>query len=223
MRIAISGTANTGKTTLVKAFLKEWGNYTTPDKTYRDLLEDSTHSKETSKELQWDILNFFIDQIQQYEKGDKVILDRCPLDNLVYSMWAYDKGEGDIDEDFIKKCIPLVRETLKLYDIIFFIPITKVSPITIVEDGTRDTDPLYIKEVDSIFKAIERDWNTNPKCRYCDMDDRPGLIEIFGSPEERLQMIRLYLDVDGDAIDDTNIMDTLGNIKDSSGLIYPNQ
>jgi thymidylate kinase len=222
MRIAISGTANTGKTTLVKAFLKEWKNYTTPDKTYRHLL-GNTHSKETSKDLQWDILNFSIDQVQKYSKGDKVIFDRCPLDNLVYSMWAYDKGEGDIDEAFIKKCIPLVRETLKLYDIIFFIPITKVSPIKIVEDGTRDTDPFYIKEIDSIFKAIERDWNTNSKCQYCDMEDRPGLIEIFGEPEERLQMLRLYLDVDGDAIENTNILDSLGNIKDSSGLIYPEQ
>lgn len=221
MRIAISGTANVGKTSLIKDFLKEWDNYTAPDKTYRDVLDSTNHSKETSKETQWDILNFMVDQIQQYSKGDKVILDRCPIDNIVYTMWSYDKGEGDIDDEFVRKCLPLVRETLKLYDIIFFIPITKASPVTIVEDGTRETDPYYIKEIDSIFKAIEKDWNTNPKCQYCDPSDRPALIEIFGTPEERLQMIKLYLDVEGDAIENTNILDSLGDIKDSSGIIQP--
>ena len=55
------------------------------------------------------------------------------------------------------------------------------------------------------------------------MADRPAIIEIFGKPEERIQMLKLYLDVDGDAIDDTGVMDELGNVKDSSGIIHPYQ
>ena len=58
MRIAISGTANVGKTTLIKDFLKEWPDYTTPESTYRDLLPEEGHSKDTTKETQEKILNF---------------------------------------------------------------------------------------------------------------------------------------------------------------------
>ena len=52
MRIAISGTASTGKTTLIKDMVKEWPTYTAPTKTYRDLLPKDKHSKSTTKELQ---------------------------------------------------------------------------------------------------------------------------------------------------------------------------
>jgi predicted ATPase len=223
MRIAISGTANTGKTTLIKDMVKEWPTFTTPKKTYRSLLKGKKHSKKTTKDTQEKILNFIVDQVQEYSKGDKVIFDRCPLDNLVYSLWAQDKEEGDIDDDFIKKSVDIVKNSMCFYDIIFFIPITKVSPIEIVKDGTRETDPKYIAEIDAIFKAIEKDWNTNPACKFCDPQDRPAFIEIFGKPEERIQLIRMYLDVDGDAIENTNVMDELGIAKDSSGLVLPYQ
>ena len=49
------------------------------------------------------------------------------------------------------------------------------------------------------------------------------MIEIFGNPQERLQMIKLYLDIDGDSIDDTGVMDELGNVKTPGGLISPYQ
>jgi len=49
MRIAFSGTGNSGKTTLVKNFLAVWPNYKQPEKTYRDLLKEGQlkHSKDT--------------------------------------------------------------------------------------------------------------------------------------------------------------------------------
>ena len=40
MRIAFSGTANSGKSTMVKSFLHTWSNYKTPEETYRDKLNE---------------------------------------------------------------------------------------------------------------------------------------------------------------------------------------
>ena len=37
MRISISGTAHSGKTTLLNSFLYTWKNYESPDKTYNDI------------------------------------------------------------------------------------------------------------------------------------------------------------------------------------------
>ena len=207
MRIAISGTACQGKSTLIKDFLKEWNMYTTPAKTYRDYLTENNlpHSKETTKDTQWDILNFMVDTLQQYSKGDKVIFDRCPLDNMVYSLWAYERNINDLDDDFIKKCIPVVRESLRFLDVIFFIPITKAAPIPVVEDNLRETDKVFIKEIDNIFKGVEQQYLQGQKASpFLPNEECPAIVEVFGSREQRIHMMRQYIDAEGDLFGDNS-------------------
>jgi hypothetical protein len=208
MRIAISGTSCQGKSTLIKDFLKEWTNYKTIDKTYRDVIIEQglEHSSATNKDTQWSILNFMIDELQKTSKGDNIIFDRCPLDNIVYSIWSEAKKDTDIDEEFIKKCMPLVRESLRSLDIIFFTPISKVAPVEVVEDDLRDTDKNYIEEIDNIFKAVHRDFQNNPKSKFFIEDDRPGIIEVFGNRRERIEIMKLYMDNDGDFIEPQGII-----------------
>ena len=52
MRIAISGTACQGKSTLISDFLEKWPNYTTSKKTYRDIISEQglEHSSLTNKD-----------------------------------------------------------------------------------------------------------------------------------------------------------------------------
>ena len=121
MRIAFSGTANTGKTTLIKNFLTVWSKYTTPEKTYRDIIIEKSlpHSSSTTTSTQWDILNFMIDQLQSYDKKSKVVFDRCPLDSLVYTLWAHEKGIDGFDKKYVDKCITLTKESMRHLDIIF--------------------------------------------------------------------------------------------------------
>ena len=203
MRILISGTANTGKTTLIKDFLNNWPNYRTPESSYRDLIKEKNypHSKKCNQEGQWAILNCMIDEMQKYSKDDTVIFDRGPLDCLVYSLWACEMSSSDIDEQFISKMIPIVKESMKNLDVIFYIPISKSSPIPINNDGFREVDPTYITEIDNIFKAIfhlyQHSFNDNP---FLPSDDCPAIIEIFGSREERIALMQQYLNVDGEVI-----------------------
>ena len=203
MRIAISGTANLGKSTLVQDFLQEWGMYGREVKTYRDVLNEKQlpHSKKTTKESQKAILDYMVETLKEFKKGDKVIFDRCPLDNLVYSMWAMSQEDSDIDEDFIDECIPIVREALINLDIIFFIPITKFNKIDIEDNGLRETDKQYIKEIDNFFKVLQRHYHEHPQDNpFFPREDSPALIEVFGSKEERMNMIKLYIDAEGDLI-----------------------
>ena len=207
MRIAISGTACQGKSTLLKDFLKEWDMYTTPEKTYRDYLTENNlpHSKETTKDTQWDILNFMVDTLQQYSKGDKVIFDRCPLDNMVYSLWANERVINDLDDDFIRKCIPVVRESLRFIDVIFYIPITAAAPVQIVEDELRETDKIYIKEIDNLFKGIEQQYLQGQKeSPFLPNEECPAIVEVFGSREQCIHMMRQYIDAEGDLLGENN-------------------
>ena len=223
MRIAISGTSNMGKSTVIKDFINEWPSYTTESSSYRDLLKSKKypHSKNVTKEGQWAILNHMIDEMQKYSKDDNVIFDRCPLDNLIYSLWSCEKTASDIDEEFLSKCIPVVKESMKHLDAIFFIPISKSSPIPIIEDGSRETDSVYIGEIDNIFKAIfhlyQHSFDNNP---FLPSDDCPAIIEIFGNPLERIMLLQQYLNVDGAVIGDEggSILDP-ENIKDLENLL----
>jgi len=203
MRIAISGTANQGKTTLITDFLAEWSNYKNAGDNYREQIkkEKLPHSKKATKDSQWKILNTIVDEMQKYSAKDYVVFDRCALDNLVYSLWCFDKQTSDIDKEFIDKCIPVVRESLKFLDIIFFLPITKAAPVNIKENGTRETDEVYVKEIDSLFKSLTMQYTHGlGKTPFFPAEDCPGIIEILGTPFERIQMIKWYLNAEGELI-----------------------
>jgi hypothetical protein len=214
MRIAICGSACQGKSTLVNDFIKAWPNYIKSAESYREAIkkEKLKINKEINKDSQWKILNCLIDDVQKTSKNDYVIFDRCPIDNLVYSLWSFEKQTSDIDREFIDKCIPLVRESMKFIDIIFFVPITKIAPVQIEPKDNREIDKEFIEETDNIFKAIEYSLMNKGTCPFFNDDDRPPIIEVFGSPEQRIEIIKLYVNKDGDIVDDGSSVLSTENI-----------
>ncbi len=203
MRIAITGSSCQGKSTLIQDMLKEWPQMKLDSKSYRSLLKKGKHSKNTSEDTQWDILNHMVDQQQKYTSSDKVLFDRCPLDNIAYTMWA--NAKGIVDDKFVEKCIPIVKESMRFLDIIFYIPISKQFPVEIEDNGDREVDKYYIEEIDHILKTIYAQWREDTDV-FFPKDDSPAIIEIFGSPLERVEMVKLYLDNDGDAIGEQGII-----------------
>lgn len=199
MRIAISGTANTGKTTLIEDFLKRWPTFKTTEGSYRQFLDEGNHSSKTTEEVQNKILEWFIEEQAKYDPTDNIIFDRCSLDNLAYTFWAVHNGK--IDSKYADKIIPMVRESLGNLDIIFLV---KYDPrIPIQSDGVRDVDPKYIKEVDAIFELMYEDYVKNDENTFLlfPKDNMPALIELYGSREQRIAQIADYVDPFGEVVD----------------------
>jgi hypothetical protein len=196
MKIAVCGTSCVGKSTYIKNFCETWKNFSFPEKTYRNLIKEKNlnHSSNGDEESQRLILNSLVDQAIEFSKKDNIIFDRCVLDNMVYTSWLFLKEK--VSEKFLEETRILVRETLKLYDIIFFIPLTKVSPVEMTENELRDNDPLYREEIDNIFKSFVQSYHKS-EGKIFPSEDCPAVIEIFGSPEERIQMTKLYLTEEG--------------------------
>ncbi len=207
MRIAISGSACQGKSTLVDDFLKQWPMYKRSEESYRTAIREKNikHSKEADQDSQWTLLNCLLDDLQKTSKDDNIIFDRCCLDNIVYSLWGNEKKTSDIDDEFIKKCIPLVQQSMHFLDIIFFLPITKVAPVPISFKEGRETDPQYIKEIDAIFKAISYGFSQTGSSPFFPPEDRPPVIEIFGTPDQRIEMMKLYINPEGGLVDEGSI------------------
>jgi hypothetical protein len=196
MKIAICGTSCTGKSTYIKDFLKTWPNYHSPEKSYRNLIKEKNlpHSSQGTEESQREILNSLVDQAIEYSKNDNVIFDRCVLDNMVYTSWLFLKEK--VSEKFLGETRTLTRETLKLYDIIFFVPLTKVAPIELNEKDLRETDQTYREEIDNIFKSFVASYHKGDG-KVFPSEECPAVIEIFGTPEERIKMTQLYLTESG--------------------------
>jgi len=209
MIISATGTQCIGKTTFITDFKNTWKNYKSPEKSYRDFLKakDIAHSENATKETQEAILDSIVECYSQYDRRvDNVIIDRCPIDNLAYTLWLYENGKGGIDDKFIEQSLAKCQECLRKIDVIFFFPITGVAPVELVSDGFRSIDPVFRSDIDMILKAIGREWQKENSKFYVP-DDKPAWIEIFGKPFERIEMVKLYLDADGDVHESSGILD----------------
>jgi predicted ATPase len=215
MRIAFSGTGNSGKSTLVKSFLYTWDNYITPEKSYRDLLieEDLSHSSNTTTETQEKILSFFIDQVQEHDKGTKVIYDRCPFDNIAYTMWCHEKGIEGFDKDFVTSQISLMRESLRFLDIIFLCRFDEKQSVE--DDGVRDTDVDFIKEIDNIFYSLYRQYTENPEADiFFPKGDSPCIIELPDEGQQRIDLISEYVTTEGEMYgEDVSIFNDINELE----------
>ncbi len=220
MRIAISGAQCLGKTTLCNDILDTWKTYKKGPESYRTIVRENNLplNKEVTKDGQRQILQAQYEDVKQFKQGDKVIFDRCPLDNFIYSLWSFDKGKSDIDEDFVRDSIETVKESMRYIDIIFFIPITKTAPIQLEARLMREIDEEYISEIDNLFKAVSYQHGKN-QCPLFHKGDSPPMIEIFGSRLERIELIKYYLNTDGDLIETQSSVLDLENLHAAEQLL----
>lgn len=219
MRIAFSGAACTGKTTTIKAFVDKWQNYRFIQSDYRDLIKKTKkHSKTATSKSQKEILDILCSDLLPYTFSDKVVFDRCPLDNLVYSLWNYEKLKKGFTEDFIKKSVEKVRDSMRNLDIIFLCTRDLMNPL-IESNGIRETDIEFINEIDNLFKAILKQFSTPEGSPFFPKGDSPALIDIYGSTEERLAQISLYVTETGDAYDEKNSIVDFNELLAMEGLI----
>lgn len=196
MKIAITGTQCIGKTTFITDFIKKWPMYKLAGDDCSSLIKEKNikHSQDSCEESQDLILNHLVDQAINSSKLDYAIFDRCVLDNLAYTTWLNAKNK--VSDEYVKRVLPIVQQTLKMYDIIFVLPITKVAPVNIVQNGTRSVDPEYREEIDNILKVFVECYHSH-NGKIFDPQDSPAVIEIFGKPEERIKMAEFYVNETG--------------------------
>lgn len=219
MRVAITGTNGVGKTTLLQSILREWECFTTPEETYRDKIKNRYTGKVTAKRQKL-IMDHMIHTGQRYGRNDNVLYDRCAVDNMVYSLHAFNNGL--VSEKFITKTAERLKGALRNIDLILFIPLTQHDSLDLSETLNGKLTVEYAKEIDFIFKSLYREWEKR-ESPFVDFEDKPHIIEVFGSPEERLEIARLYIDEDGEAFGGRSIvspdeLDELEKLNELAGM-----
>ena len=207
MRICVTGTDGIGKTTYIKDMMSGWNNYTCPEYSFHQDIQDLRDGQFT-KDKQQQVMDSINDTLKQYGKSDNVIYDRGPVDCLAYSLYGNNTGT-DCDDKFIEDLMEQVKNSLRMIDLIFFIPITTTSSIDLVKNAQeKEAEYItsdFIVEIDNIFKSIYNHWDL-PETPYVIYDDKPHVLEVFGTPEERLHITSMYINPQGDMYGESNIL-----------------
>jgi hypothetical protein len=227
MKIGICGTQCIGKSTFTNDFIKQWPKYSKAESSYKKAIRDGNLNinRNGDEDGQRAIRDALADIVIE-TKESHVIYDRCILDNLVYSMHL--NGAGKVSDEFVKETIAICKSTLVFYDIIFFLPITKHSPVNIEKAEQRDINPEFRDEVDVLFKTLMSAYfqKSTVLFPFDTKEGCPALIEIFGTREERIKVAQLYLNEGGDIFgEDESLLDA-SQLLDQDGIdlakeIYP--
>ena len=145
MRIAVSGTHCTGKSTLIEEFLQAHPDFAHEPEPYTVLSEDfgEEFSAEPCVEDFHRQLEFNIQRLQEHARGERVIYERCPIDFLAYI--------DALDSQAAQSSLGLVSDAIQNLDLIVYLPL----------DGTIDVPedeyPKLREAVDRRLSAIIND------------------------------------------------------------------
>ena len=172
MRIAISGTHHSGKSTLVAELSAVLPGYLTVEEPYYLLAEEGHEFAEMPSAEDFELqLERSIELLSGREPD--VIFDRCPIDMLGYLMVLAD--------DFpLKKWLPRVQAVIDTLDLIVFLPVEERDRIEL----PPSQDAGFRLDVDQALKEIFLDDS---------LDLEMGVLEVTGSLHERVRQVLSHL------------------------------
>lgn len=186
MRVAVSGTHCSGKSTLIDHFLFAHPEFTHEPEPYIVLQEDygEVFAAEPSADDFYQQLEFNIDRLRHYQPSEKVIYERCPIDFIAYLFALSDLRTDKEASLLVDRSLDIVKNGIELLDLIVFLPLDGMD--SAVVSGAEYQD-LRIAVDDWLVDILRGDeLNIFSLCR-------PMILEVSGSTEERLLQIESLL------------------------------
>lgn len=193
MRIAVSGTHCSGKTTLVEEFLRAHPEFAHEPEAYTVMVEDygEQFSAEPGADDFYRQLEFQVERLQGYAADARVIFERSPVDYLAYLLALKDLNRDDAalvrttsvsgwTNTILETARPIVLEAIRNLDLIVFLPLDGALAI----ETPDSEDPKLRRVVDRRLVAIFRDDEFDLLSSGC-----PLIVEARGSSAQRLRML----------------------------------
>lgn len=174
MRIAISGTHFTGKSTLVKDLADALPEYSNVEEPYYLLADEGHDFAETPSVEDFELqLERSIECLNESEPN--VIYDRCPADLLGYLLTHSDAETFDLDG-----WLPRIRAAMRKLDLVVFLPVERRDRIAL----PSSEDAALRRQVDAELQEILLEDS---------FDFGVDVIEVTGARDERVQRVMKYL------------------------------
>ncbi len=187
MRVAVSGTHCSGKSTLIDHFLIAHPDFAHEPEPYTVLQEDygEVFAADPSADDFYRQLEFNMDRLRRYPPSERVIYERCPIDFMAYLLALDDLGIDHQATRLVEQSLDRVKDGIELLDLIVFLPL----------DG-MDSNVMFAAEDQALRIAVDEwlvdilrgdDLNLFSFCR-------PIILEVRGSTAERLLQIESLLE-----------------------------
>ena len=182
MRIAVSGSHCSGKTTLIDEFLRVHPEFAHEPEPYTILVEDygEEFSSEPCADDFYRQLEFNVDRLRRYPAGERVIYERSPVDFLAYILALKDLNREDVDPGVVETALGTVSDAMRNLDLIMLLPLDEPDGIEIPDSE----DPELRTAVDSRLTAILCDGEIGVVSSGCAM-----VVEARGSTAQRLRTL----------------------------------
>lgn len=187
MRVAVSGTHCSGKSTLIDQFLLVHTDFTHEPEPYTVLQEEygEVFAAEPSPEDFYRQLEFNVDQLRRYQSGAQVIFERSPVDFLAYLLALNDVRRGEGTTWLIEESLGMVRAAIQLLDLIVFLPLNDEDGIVMSDSE----DPELRGAVNCRLVGIFNDDDFKLFTSH-----RPVVLEATGSTAQRLRTLESALE-----------------------------
>ncbi|MGE3715178.1 MAG: AAA family ATPase [Simkaniaceae bacterium] len=173
MRIAVSGTHFSGKSTLIESLLEYVPHYLSVDEPYFLLEEEGYEFSDPPILEDYEAqLERSIVAIQESQKN--TLFDRCPFDCLAYML-----ASGEVD---LENWIPRVKGGIKRLDLIIFVPIEH-----------RDRIPVPFSEDLKLRMLVDEKLQELLFYDSLGILDSIEVLEVTGSLESRVKMVKTFL------------------------------
>lgn len=173
MRIAVSGTHGSGKSTLVDDFLARHPEFIHEPEPYTWLEDVEPFSDEPTADDFHRQLELSVERLTKYERGARVIAERSPIDFLAYLLALQDLGRAARDCERIAAAAELAATGMAHLDLLVVLPL----------HGTEAEDPDLREAMhDRLLDLIATD-------EYALLTNGPRILEISGTPPQRLRAL----------------------------------
>ena len=175
MRIAVSGTHGSGKSTLVEDFLAAHPEYVHEPEPYVWL--DDANAEPGADEL-FHQLEVSVERLRSHPSGARVIAERAPLDFVAYLLALRELRRGG---DLVDSAVDIAREGMAHLDLIAVLPLEAA-----VGEVAEEEDPELRAAMNDCLLDIVATERFELLCGV-------RVVELQGTPRERLAALERAL------------------------------
>jgi predicted ATPase len=180
LRVAVSGSHGTGKSTLIAAFLEEHPVYLHEPEAFESLADEIELTPDEGPAPQGlgALLQHSIAKVSLYQPGASVLFERSPVDYLAYAAASERSWPSGAIASFLETAVPDVRDAVRYLDMIVFLPVASrgIPP-------REGEDPRFRKRVDAALRRALFD----DEYELFGESTAPRVVELSPFPERQVK------------------------------------
>lgn len=175
MLISFTGTASSGKTTLLNAFKEQYPDWVIVPELTRELKKQGfiiNDDEDNYDETQDAITNLHLNTLNKYQLDNKnYALDRCLFDGYIYTHYLY--SQKKVSREVLNRAFHALLRRYHEYDIVFY---PDPHEVELKYDGVRSNSHSFRNNIIKLYEQLVLDKYTN-------------VVVIKGNTQQRMEQI----------------------------------